>query len=326
MKKIAIIFTVIFVVLLIAFPISVAATGGVKVENGFNLDFSGLVTGMSIGSGIHEYDFDVSEINDLEISTASAETVIKQSDSDKIEVKYTANKTMGVSFNAAVVGEKLIVEEKLVTLGISLGINNNNKLEISLPEKVYKNVVINQVSGNVTADEITAEYITLSTVSGNTEADLYADTISIEAVSGNITLNNPTEKKIENLNISAVSGVITLDGYASESTELDLTSGEIYLNGISGEVDVNTTSGDVYLDYSEWNDKLTLNMMSGDVNVTLPEGSGVKVNQSSVSGDVSIDLDGEKMESDGNSNYTVGGENVHTVEINGMSGDVEIKN
>lgn len=326
MKKIAIIFAVIFVVLIIAFPISVAATGGINIENGFNIDFSGMVTGTSISSGVHEYEFDVSEIKDLKISTTSAETIIRQSDSDKIEIKYTANKTLGVSFNAAVVGEKLIVEEKLVTLGISFGINSNNKLEISLPKKVFWNVVINQVSGNVTIEEILSTYMTLSTVSGNTEGNIHASVLTIDAVSGNITLNNPHGIEVEDLKISAVSGTIKLNDYTSQRSTLDLTSGEIYLNGISGEVDANTTSGDVYLNYSEWNDKLTLNMMSGDIYVTLPEGSGVKVQQDSMSGDVLVDLDGERMESDGNSSYTIGGENVHDVEINGMSGDVEIKN
>ena len=79
--------------------------------------------------------------------------------------------------------------------------------------------------------------------------------------------------------------------------------------------------------YSEWNDDLDIQLLSGTADVTLPAGSGANASLKRLSGSMSIDLDGNSQKLTSTiSGLTVGGSNVHDINGDVASGSIRIHN
>lgn len=337
MKKALIISTIIFLAAIIAFSISVAATG--VNHDGFGISISG----MPIVSGFNKsvetfkagtsktYSFDNADttINNIDIEVMSAEMDIKTADVSEITVNYTTS-IGGLGFSAEVLGDTLSIEEEtgfLFNIAILFSNNRDSRLEIILPEKEYNNVEINTASGGGKVDGVICKNLTCNTASGGTNYNVFAEVIEINSASGGSTVTNCTENKAKDITLSSISGKHVISGFKSDNYTFNSTSGTIRAEGISGKVTANITSGEIIIDYAEWTDNLELDAVSGSFDITLPEDSGVEVDLSAVSGDVDVVLAEDDIRVSGNSQTgRIGGENVHKADINLVSGDVYIHN
>lgn len=338
MKKALIISIIVLVVGAIAFGISVAATG-IREGQGIGISIGGnpfLGTGEAIGSNtkagdIKAYTFNES-INDIQLITSVAETDVKVADVDEISVRYETE-TGGFVFSARVEGDKLIVKEQggyLISI-FNIG-EKKSKLEVILPEKEYEDVEIITASGNTDIEKLVCKDFDSVVTSGYSKYDVFASDINITTTSGCVEVTNCTDRKANKITLDSVSGSHTISGFLCDEFKFNSVSGCIKAEGISGKGSADIVSGEIKISYAEWDNDLKLNAVSGEFDITLPEDAGVEIDLDALSGEVEVELrededDTDKSTFSGESNSgELGGDNVHEVKIDLVSGDVSIHN
>lgn len=325
MKKWTVIFAIVFVVAAIAFGISVAAYGVTWGEYG------GVVNSMSNfmpnGEQMPVSDSELTgEYSNVEISVISADTTIIFAHTDKVKVHYeTGNASTTVS--AEIRNGKLEIRENAQFFLSFLGGSwRKSTLEITMPQKELDKFTYNATSGDIEFEGLTAKKIDLNSVSGNMSLGLFAEDIDINTVSGTISITNCTDKECDSLTIYSTSGDYNVSGFHTRKFTIDTTSGDYNLSGMSGECEINATSGSISVDFDEWTDDVDINLISGNVRLNVPEGSGAEIDFTGMSGSVRARLGGSEVTVAKNSGKTTaGGENVHKVTVTATSGDVRIE-
>ena len=272
----------------------------------------------------YSYSFDASRLDSIEISLASCKAEIICSDTDKADLRYVTG-TSKVNFTAESDGNKLTVSER-PGAWFNFGGINSSVLILSVPEKVYENIKLDLASGSIKSSGMTSGRLDANVASGKMELEAFAKDIRLDIASGKMIINNCTEDAADSVSIHTASGGVEMKGFRSENTNVDLASGSVNLNGISGKADVDLASGQVTLVYAEWNDDLSIDLASGKVDVTLPGGSGADTKFKRASGSMKMDLDGQSVSLKGESSMTVGGANVHKVDASTLSGNITIHN
>lgn len=341
MKKFIVICLILFGVFAVSFGISVAATG-INPENGFSLSFGPGNTFFGLQNGVYfiengekvehflqngefKYDFDGKDVTDISVGVTNADTVIKYGKGDSIKVKYSKNFSNGYQcFKAEVEGNKLIIKENIFTILYFGG--NRNSLEIILPEKEYNNVTIANVSGNCEIDGVICNTFDSVLTSGNANYSIYGETVKLNTVSGSSEVANCTDREAKTVKLDNISGSHTISGFMADDIKINTTSGDITAEGISGNVKVNSVSGRVTLGYARWDGDLKIDMVSGDCDIILPEKSGVDIDFDRVSGDLRVSLDGNKTNFSGSTEVTLGNENIHKIDADVVSGNIDIRN
>lgn len=157
-------------------------------------------------------------------------------------------------------GDRALIE---VEMPRSVNWGDGSDLVINVPEG--SRVKFEGVSTDVSLENI-AGGIKVNTASGDIDADQIQQFINIKSVSGDIEVGESSGQT----NVSTVSGEI----------ELDVASTKANINAVSGDVDARLGSFD----------RLSANIVSGDIEI---EGSLVEagsIDITSVSGDVSLEL------------------------------------
>lgn len=338
MKKAVIISLVIFFVSAIAFGISIPLTG-LREGQGFGVSIGAipfLGTGASFGTAtkagdVMAYIFPES-VNDIQLVTSVAETTVNVADVDEISVRYETE-TGGFIFNARVEGDKLVVKEESGFLFSFLDFGHKkSKLEITVPEKEYDDVEIITASGNTDIEQLVCKAFNSVVTSGNSTYDIFAKNISVTTTSGMVEMQNCTDRAADNIKLDSVSGSHKISGFKCGEFKLNSVSGTITAEGISGKGNADIVSGEIFIDYAEWNNDLKLNAVSGEFDITLPEDAGVEIDLDALSGKVQVELrededDTDKSTLTGESNSgKLGGDNVHDIKVDLVSGDVSIHN
>lgn len=89
------------------------------------------------------------------------------------------------------------------------------------------------------------------------------------------------------------SGDITLFETAAEYTEIHTRSGSIRINGASRQINAATVSGSIYCGYDAFLNSGSFESKSGDIKITMPDDSGVKLEYRTDSGGLMGDLMGQ---------------------------------
>lgn len=334
----------------IAFGFSIAAYGvkdgnygitmfGKNLMEGVNLGGSSMVNAEILfreGQTNVKYDFerskdysgsfDAEDLSDIKLELASCHADIKCSDTDKVNITYTTGSTP-TNFVAELNDGILTISEKMQIGLFSFGSGVHSDLVLEVPETVYNSVNVVLASGKVLSDKIISDKFNANVASGSVEMGMYAEDMDINVASGKIIFTNCTDKEVDDIKLNAASGSIEMNGFAAEDTKISIASGSVLLNGISGKVVGELASGKLILNYSKWNDDLDIKLLSGKCDATLPAGSGANVSLQRLSGNMSIDLDGNTTKLTGNTNdVTLGGSNVHKVNGDIASGSINIHN
>ncbi len=334
MKKFLIIVGIIFAASVVAFGISIAATG-INVKDGFGVSIAGtplikINGGEEMKKGdIYSSSFTKAEsekVSKLRINTTSAETRICCDESaDEIRVNFVTNR-FGTIFSAEIENDELVVDETCFGFFfLFFWQNGENRLEITLPKAEYEKMTINTASGNVRVDDLIFEDFNSSSASGTSEYNIFADNIKAFTTSGKTTITNCTDKKASSLSFDTTSGSHSISGFAADSFHIGSTSGKVVADGLSGEGDIDLTSGVIEVTYAEWDGDLDIDITSGTCKVNLPAGAGVDAKVDALSGGMSIkSSDGTSLSLSKEDSATVGGENRHKITADLTSGSVNI--
>jgi DUF4097 and DUF4098 domain-containing protein YvlB len=183
-------------------------------------------------------------------------------------------------------------------------------------------VSLASVSGDVRASDLTGG-LTVSTTSGEVQLSDIAGKLDVGSISGDVKLENG---KIEGATVSTTSGEVDLDGVAG-ALKLTSVSGDIRVREArDGQLDFSTTSGEIKYEGSLASKSAnSLNSISGDVNLRLPDTSSFRLDASTVSGDLSSEfelLDGQQAR---RSFSGVAGDGSATLTVGTTSGDISIE-
>ena len=143
---------------------------------------------------------------------------------------------------------------------------------------------------------------------------LTLDNITVETVSANVELMGGS---VDSLTVSTTSGNITGPGLLAEDYDFGTVSGDISLTALpadGSDIDCETVSGEARISCTAAPDEVNFNSVSGDLRLTLPEGScRYTLDLSTVSGD--RDTDG----------FLSSGDKLCAITAETVSGDVELR-
>ncbi|MDY4588552.1 MAG: DUF4097 family beta strand repeat-containing protein [Oscillospiraceae bacterium] len=281
------------------------------------------------------------EIDTVEVSSLGAKIIMIPQEREDIYVEYD-NPKDAPEFCAVLSGKTLTLKESFSFKIFGNKPTDGYTISVYLPLKTFENIRINTASGGVEVGEVSAENFTLNTASGNINVNAFLNNVKLQSASGNITLTNPLAAQqdtgfldkeetavptAQSLNVCTVSGNATISGYRTELFGVHSVSGRTVVNGISGRGSVSVTSGSVELNYADWNNDLSVSLISGNVKITLPENSGASLNINGVSGSVRTDLGqakGSFINLGKGTSGDFGGENRHKLDASLTSGTVTV--
>lgn len=281
------------------------------------------------------------EIDTVEVSSLGAKIIMIPQEREDIYVEYD-NPKDAPEFCAVLSGKTLTLKESFSFKIFGNKPTDGYTISVYLPLKTFENIRINTASGGVEVGEVSAENFTLNTASGNINVNAFLNNVKLQSASGNITLTNPLAAQqdtgfldkeetavptAQSLNVCTVSGNATISGYRTELFGVHSVSGRTVVNGVSGRGSVSVTSGSVELNYADWNNDLSVSLISGNVKITLPENSGASLNINGVSGSVRTDLGqakGSFINLGKGTSGDFGGENRHKLDASLTSGTVTV--
>ncbi len=279
------------------------------------------------------------EINTIEVSSLGAKIIMTPYEGNDIYVEYD-NPNDSPEFCAVLSGKALTLKESFSFNIFGNKCSDDYTITVKLPAHKYEKIKVNTASGGVEIGAVLADSFSLNTASGNINVNAFFSEVKLQSASGNITLTNPgtpigndgfVEDKsggiAKSLSVCTVSGNATVTGYRAEEFGIHSVSGTTTVNGISGKGSISVTSGSVNVSYAEWDNDLNVSLISGNVNLALPENSGFELAFSGVSGMVKTDLGQEKgsfMNLGKGTNGEFGGANKHKLTASLTSGTVTV--
>ncbi|MBX0327216.1 DUF4097 domain-containing protein [Oscillochloris sp. ZM17-4] len=212
-------------------------------------------------------------------------------------------------------GDTLTVEvRRAAGLPSFIGRSPYVDLRIGVPDGLALDV--QTASGEIVADGLRASG-SLATVSGDIALSDSSGHLSVSSTSGDVHMSGA----FSGPQVETVSGDIWLEG-ASGPLRAHTISGDISLRGLrEAQLDLETTSGDVDATGALAG---TISTISGDVQLRLPSASDLALNVSTVSGDLSSDLELRDTQQDRRRLSGTLGAGEGALTISTTSGDVEV--
>ncbi|WP_432662381.1 DUF4097 family beta strand repeat-containing protein [Wukongibacter baidiensis] len=237
-----------------------------------------------------EKSFDIQGIDDVNISTISADIRIIPEDRNDIRVHF-----YGAVASSNEIGSPKLIAEK-----------QNNSLQIKIDHKKL-------ISSGFYSSRIDLDIYV---------PNEYSKNIDVKTTSGDIDLGI---LNIKDISAKSVSGDINADSLYSEKSSFKSTSGEITLRDFKGMIDAKTTSGDIDIDFNALENDVNIGSISGSIELGLPNNSGFYLESKSLSGDIECDfpISIEGKHSERKVNGRVGQDNNRIV-LSTTSGDIEI--
>jgi DUF4097 and DUF4098 domain-containing protein YvlB len=199
-------------------------------------------------------------------------------------------------------GGTLTIERGKRPLGILFN-TFNVRVEVYLPASYRNAITIRATSGKIEAPgELVCSHITIENASGGITVNaLTAESVDLETTSGSIrceTVNG-------NVNFRTTSGSIAVNAVTAESARFKTTSGSIRCETVSGTIDLRTTSGSIAagsidgdvsaeatsggITLNQVRGGLTAKTTSGSIRSTVAEGAG-DIALTATSGGVTLNL------------------------------------
>lgn len=148
-------------------------------------------------------------------------------------------------------------------------------------------------------------------------ADWKCGSLEIDTASANIVVSDLT---IQEVDFDGASGTCDFVNCQVGELDVDGASGDIRLTGTLNELDFDGASSSCRLEVTNVPDHISMDGMSGDLDLTLPEDCGFTVSIDALSGDFKSDFD--TVWKDDNHVY---GDGHCRISFSGMSGDLTIR-
>lgn len=141
--------------------------------------------------------------------------------------------------------------------------------------------------------------------------------LKVNLVSAGLTC---TGLDLEQAELSTVSGVCTLRDCTVDTLKMEAASGDLNFTGTLGQLKFDGVSAKANLTVREAPEKIKMNSVSGDLDLTLPAGRGFTLDSSSLSGRLDTDLPTAEQ-----GGRTVSGDGACEIELNGVSASAHIR-
>jgi DUF4097 and DUF4098 domain-containing protein YvlB len=195
-------------------------------------------------------------------------------------------------------------------------------LNVRVPRSVQ--IDINVVSAPVSIDGLDGGKVSVDSVSGRIRANVRSPDVSMQTVSGTIDLAGKAGKA----DLQTVSGDITAPSI-SDKIEAQTVSGRMTIGGGPWkDANFSTVSGDTkILGGISDGGKLTVDSMSGDVELGLPGNTSARLEASTFSGDLRSDFGNPTKGDDGPGKElkTTIGSGAGSIHLEAFSGDVKVR-
>lgn len=211
------------------------------------------------------------------------------------------------------------------------------ELRLALPPGLR--IEASTVSGDLALAEVEADG-KLSTVSGTIVADQTRGDLTVSTTSGEIELADHSGP----LALNSISGDMTASGEI-ERPRVETVSGDVELAGVSGPAEVSSISGSILIDDARAarlklestsgdievaggllaGEASTITNISGDVTVALDNPRDLRLEVSTISGDLESDLDLRDLVSERRRLAGVVGDGSASLIISTTSGDVSVQ-
>lgn len=217
---------------------------------------------------VRQEEYQIENLHKIKIKAISSDVEIKNSNDNKIIVKYYGEKENEVLFNSD--GSVLSLEEKAKNRFCFGFCNLSKKIVLYVPKDLEIDMDYSTISGDVTFEE---EYSNAN--------------LKLKTTSGDADIS-----KVKNLEFNTVSGDLDLD--YSNNTVIKTTSGDVSANEINSYLKLDTTSGDVRINKLAIERESFINTISGDV--FIDNISDLYVNTHTTSGDIRVNNSNRKSD------------------------------
>ena len=195
-------------------------------------------------------------------------------------------------------------------------------VDLTLPKKVWQSIKLGTVNGDITLnDMVEAEQLVIQTVSGDVTADqARCPQMTLKSVSGDINGQDMSGS----IRAESVSGDVELSGGLVD-VSVTTVSGDIQIMDSVESVSCNSMSGDVAVETGVLPGVLNLSSKSGDCRARIPATEGFAVEFTTLSGDLhtEFDLVGPMGKKSGSAVYLDGGN--RSFSISSTSGDITLE-
>ena len=211
---------------------------------------------------IHDEEYEVAEIETIEIRSVSSDINIINTDEERIRVVIydVENKRIEITDRNG----RLVIRNQHRTFCFIFCINTshrNSRINVYMPKEYQGNIIINTVSGDVEIEEYQNSNMNIRTVSGNVRVSSASD-VNINTVSGRTNIST-----VSNVEFRSVSGNLTVENIL-EGLRINSTSGNINVTNaeISSDSTIRTVSG--YVKLSNLEDvRVVTNTVSGRISI-----------------------------------------------------------
>lgn len=147
--------------------------------------------------------------------------------------------------------------------------------------------------------------------------DWVCDSLEIDAASASLQVCDMTIREVE---VDTASGDCLFENCTVDELDLDTASGDVRFNGTLNSLDCDAASAGFYAVLDNVPNRISMDSMSGTLDITLPPEAGFTLSMDTVSGDFTSDFPTTSR----NGSH-ICGDGKCRISVEGMSGDVVIR-
>lgn len=211
---------------------------------------------------------------------------------------------------------------------------DSNEIKINLigevkasPEKIIPRLET-KVNGDMLIIEVkTFSVIGFTYIAGDVDLEIYLpkkykNNLNIDVSSADVTIR---DLEVKDFHFDASSGELDIKSFKSNESRIKTSSGKITAVDFSGDLQLVTSTGRVYVEYESFNNNTFIKSSSGDIKLKLPETSEFYIKAVTSSGDIATNFPISIFGSV-NDDHLEGtfGNSSNKIELVTSSGDIEL--
>lgn len=248
---------------------------------------------------------DVSSVKTLQIGYQAETLFLHKATDDTLTIKEYINGLTGSEYYAKVTANRF---KTTIRYGRREAVNPATCIEIFLPDSYNGELLLSSQYGNIMTD-----------------ADWNVERFVAETTEGSISLNTITAPRIRLVSSTSLIHITKAEGF----TDIHSVSGTIIADDIEGGAKLATSSSPIQATFTSLNNIVECETLNGNIQLFLPENTGMKIDGISKQGKIFSDIEGLSIkEKPGNVQTITGilGEKpFQNVRISTINGDISLK-
>ena len=269
-------------------------------------NFTGIVskTGLNVDEWVDKLPDDAQKspsftkeaagIKRISLQFVEEDIIVRQTDDSVISVSQESNQALNedeIMHYGVKNGELMVQSGKTGGTIFNWSAQKDITVVLSIPRDFGGILDVRSVSGDIEAQGVRSAQGKFSTTSGEISLNEsnFEKSLTVESVSGEVTVRGAAAEKLK---MDSMSGSLRAQGRFKEST-FGSTSGDIQLLCSGARfVEAENTSGEILVDLSETEklEQISLDSVSGELVVRVPEKCGFTVSLDTVSGELNCDF------------------------------------